>query len=55
VSKTAEWYIDFFESLMCMRAWGGWGLALGGKRGVKADPWKGGGLGFNSDWWRLIP
>jgi hypothetical protein len=25
------------------------------KMGVKADPWKLGGLWFDSGWWRLIP
>jgi hypothetical protein len=30
VSKTDEWYIDFFENCLCMRAWGACGLALGG-------------------------
>jgi hypothetical protein len=28
---------------------------LVGKKGVKVDPWEGGGLGFKSDWWGLIP
>jgi hypothetical protein len=28
---------------------------LVGKRGVKADPWEWGGLGFDFGWWRLIP
>jgi hypothetical protein len=26
-----------------------------GKRGVKANLWEGGGLGFKSSWWGLIP
>jgi hypothetical protein len=26
---------------------------LAGKRGVKVDPWEGGGLRFNSGWWRI--
>jgi hypothetical protein len=30
VSKTIDWYIDFFEIFMCMWAWGACGLALGG-------------------------
>jgi hypothetical protein len=30
VSKTADMYIDFFETFMYMRAWGACGLALGG-------------------------
>jgi hypothetical protein len=28
---------------------------LVGRRRVKVDPWEGGGLGFDSGWWRLIP
>jgi hypothetical protein len=28
---------------------------LVGKRGVKANPWEWGGLGFKSGWWGLIP
>jgi hypothetical protein len=28
---------------------------LVGKRGIKADPCKRRGLGFNSSWWRWIP
>jgi hypothetical protein len=26
---------------------------LVGRRGVKADPWKRRGIGFNSSWWEL--
>ena len=29
VSKTTKWYINLFESFMCMWAWGACGLALG--------------------------
>jgi hypothetical protein len=47
------WYIDFFEISCACRlgmlvAW-----HLVGKRGIKVDPWKGGGLGFNSGWWGI--
>jgi hypothetical protein len=54
VSKAVEWFINYFESFMCMRAWGACGLALGGLRVVKVDPWEGGGLRFKSSWWELI-
>jgi hypothetical protein len=40
---------------MHMRPWGLMAWHLVGKRGVKADPWEWGGLGFDSDWWGLIP
>jgi hypothetical protein len=50
VSKIVEWYIDFFE-FPCTCKFGElvtWHLV--GKRGVMADAWEGGGLGFNPRW-----
>jgi hypothetical protein len=29
VSKIVEWYIDFFETFVCMRVWEACGLAIG--------------------------
>jgi hypothetical protein len=55
VSKTTEWYIDFLK-ILCACGLGelvAWHLV--DKRGVKTNPWEGGGLGFDSGWWRLIP
>jgi hypothetical protein len=40
---------------MYMRACGIVAWHLVGKRGVKANPWEWGGLGFKSGWWGLIP
>jgi hypothetical protein len=36
-----------------MRGWGLVAWHLVDKRGVKADPWERGGLGFDSDWWSI--